>query len=72
MNRSNYQSLDLREHEVRATINTIKAMGLDCTRTNRTGEYRIEKRARGCVTLRYAKTPTQAIATAKRLLIERH
>lgn len=57
--------LDLREPEVRRTIETIRAMGLDCSRTNRGGEYRIEKRIGDLAIVKYAKTSTEAIAVAR-------
>lgn len=65
------RSLDLRMTEVKRTIETIRALGLDCTRTNRTGEYRIEKRLGDVAIVRYAATELEAIAVAKRMLTER-
>lgn len=60
--------LDRREDYVRRTIMAIKAMGLECDRTNRTGEFRITKRNGLSASFYYASSPESAIALANRLV----
>ena len=63
----NNRPLDKREPEVKQTIARIEAMGLQCTRTTRTGEYRIEYRVGNAAICHYASTSSEALAIAERI-----
>lgn len=69
-----HRPMSLSHSGTRRTIRTIEAMGLRCTRTNAgTGDYRIfDQTADGTrANVRYASTDVQAIAVARRMIVER-
>lgn len=66
---NHYVGKDKRQPNVLRTITAIRAMGLDCDRTTRSGEYRIAHRDKhgNVIAVKYAITDHGAIALARLL-----
>jgi hypothetical protein len=61
------QSLDRRLDFVKHTIAAIHAIGVECDRTTRSGEFRLSVKTPYGTVVKYAKSITEAEAIAKQL-----